>query len=35
MSSFQALRERRHAQWLAQLKQQIQDVVNNQAEPAP
>ena len=35
MSGFQALRERRHAQWLAQLKQRIQDVVNNQAQPAP
>ena len=35
MSSFQALRERRHAQWLTQLKQQLRDVVNNQAEPAP
>ena len=35
MNSFQALRERRHAQWLTQLKQQLQDVVTNQAEPAP
>ena len=35
MNSFQALRERRHAQWLTQLKQQLRDVVNNQAQPAP
>ena len=35
MNSFQALRERRHAEWLMQLKQQLRDVVNNQAEPAP
>ena len=35
MNSFQALRERRHAQWLTRLKEQIWDVVNNQAEPAP
>ena len=35
MNSFQALRKRRHAQWLAQLKQQLRDVVNSQAEPAP
>ena len=35
MNSFQALRERRHAQWLTQLKQQLQNVVSKQAEPAP
>ena len=35
MSSFKALRERRHAQWLTQLKQQLRDVVNNQSQPAP
>ena len=35
MSRFQALRERRHAQWLTQLKQQLWEVVNRQTEPAP
>ena len=35
MNSFQALRKRRHAQWLAQLKQQLREVVNNQAQPVP
>ena len=35
MNSFQALRERRHAQWLTQLKQQLWEVVNRQTEPAP
>lgn len=35
MNRFQALRERRHAQWLTQMKQQLRDVLNNQAEPAP
>ena len=34
MSSFQTLRERRNAQWLTQLKQQLKEVVNHQTEQA-
>jgi len=33
MTSFQDLRQRRHAQWLTELKQQIQSIVESQAKP--
>ena len=33
MTSFQDLRQRRHAQWLTELKQQIKAIVESQAKP--
>ena len=35
MTSFQTLRERRHQQWLMELKQKLRNVVETQAEPTP
>jgi len=33
MTSFQDLRQRRHAQWLTELKQQIQSFVERETRP--
>ena len=33
MTSFEELRQQRHAQWLAELKQQIQSIIESKAKP--